>query len=221
MKELELNKNNSSNEFDDSLGKYLLDPLKFINDWNEELAPLGLKIDEVEFQRNNPTYYTLSQFFIENKFDNYSITKRFNPSIVEGVGINNLRIHNAVTIAMGNGSHLKFSPYKENGIEITRLYVPEFNQGHGNGATLMNFLFSNISECLGYYPEMMVECVGQVGFGDTLLVNPIAEEVKFFKKFGFKVCVAESSLPDYAKLEFDLNEMKKRVKQNEKRCLNP
>lgn len=195
-------------EFDDLFIEYTSNTREFFKERKKEAAAqFGYKLQKVEFHKNNQVYEILSKFITETKSDYLKIEDHLIRSYVEVNRGTTLKIHNSMTISMMNGSHLRFCPYRDGGIEITRVYVIEENQGKKNGTDLMNFLYESILNSLGNFPEMILECTGQVGEMDTLLINPISNQTRFFRKFGFRVCKSKSNSPYYAKMKFDFSKL--------------
>ena len=101
-----------------------------------------------------------------------------------------LKYHNCLTLYFLNGCHLRFSPH-EDGLEITRLYIPPQNQGQGFGSKLMNIFLDILEKTLPKLPPILVELTGSVGTGPNQLDLPISQQEKFFAGFGFTACRGE------------------------------
>ena len=116
----------------------------------------------------------------------FSIEESAMVTITEGVSGIRMRIHNCVTIWLTYGAHLRFASSDE-GLEITRLYVPPNNQGQGHGTTLMRFFLRLVDDVLTNHPPIVTEVTGAVGHGANLQLTPQDRQVAFFEKFEFKV----------------------------------
>ena len=194
--------------YDDVYGEFLKNKNKFIQEMKKSYNDVGLKVDTVDVIPNNDVYLTLSNHIMNNKFtegvktETYLINSR-----VQIHKKSNVKIRNSVTIGLANGSHLRFCPYKNNGIEISRVYVEEVYQNKGDGTLLMNLFFNSILICLKQFPVIILECTGQVGSGETLITNTIKNQTKFFRKFGFRVDKNDSKHPYYVKMVFDFKNL--------------
>lgn len=98
-----------------------------------------------------------------------------------------LRVHPNIRIEFGN-SYMTISPLGNDGIEIASIVV-NGERGNGMGTVMMlSFLgmvtspFFNID-----LNNIMLECVGSIGFGENALKSSISQQTKFFRKFGFRV----------------------------------
>jgi GNAT superfamily N-acetyltransferase len=118
-----------------------------------------------------------------------------------------LKIRNSVIIKLANGSYLRFCSHKDNGIDISSVYVMEENQNKGDGTLLMNFLLNSILTSLEQFPLIILECTGRSGYGNKLINSNIQSQIKFFRKFGFRVDRTNSNYPHYVKMVFDLKNL--------------
>lgn len=195
---------NSVATFDAVYQDYLKDKNVFKRKFKEMMKQQGLHVDTVEVIPNNSVYLKLYNYFFNEKFEeNFIIETYLINSRVQIHKEFELKIRNSITISLENGSHLRFCPYKDNGIEISRLYVEECNQNNGDGTLLMNFIFNTIFKVLKNFPEIVLECTGEVGYKQTLIINSIQNQTKFFRKFGFRVDKNVSKYPYYVKMVFD------------------
>ncbi len=203
-----MNNKNSIAIFDDVYEEFLKDKNKFIRDLKKSYNEVGLKVDSVEVIPNNDIYVTLSNYILNTKLaeevqvETYLINSR-----VQIHKKFNVKLRNSVTFRLANGSHLRFCPYNDYGIEISRVYVDEVNQNKGDGTFLMNLFFKSILESLKQFPAIILECTGEVGYGETLIINDIQNQTKFFRKFGFRVNQNESKYPYYVKMVFDFKKL--------------
>ena len=194
--------------YDDVYGEFLKNKNKFIREMKKSYNDVGLKVDTVDVIPNNDVYLTLSNYIMNTKLDEGIQNETY--LINSRVQIHkkfNVKIRNSVTIGLANGSHLRFCPYKNNGIEISRVYVKKANQNNGDGTLLMNLFFNSILTSLKQFPVIILECTGQVGFGETLIINNIQNQTKFFRKFGFRVDKNDSKHPYYVKMIFDFKNL--------------
>ena len=199
---------NSVATFEAVYEDYLKDKNVFKRKFKEMMKQQGLHVDTVEVIPDNSVYLKLYNYFFNEKFEENFIIETF--LINSRVQIHKkfeLKIRNSITIALENGSHLRFCPYQNNGIEISRLYVEECNQNNGDGTLLMNFIFNTIFKVLKNFPEIALECTGEVGYKETLIINSIQNQTKFFRKFGFRVDKNVSKYPYYVKMFFDFKNL--------------
>lgn len=199
---------NSVATFEAVYEDYLKDKNVFKRKFKEMMKQQGLHVDTVEVIPDNSVYLELYNYFFNEKFEENFIIESF--LINSRVQIHKkfeLKIRNSITIALENGSHLRFCPYQNNGIEISRLYVEECNQNNGDGTLLMNFLFNILLKVLKYFPVIVLECTGEVGYNETLIINSIQNQTKFFRKFGFRVDKNVSKYPYYVKMFFDFKNL--------------
>jgi hypothetical protein len=200
-----------NSNFEDLFSTFKSNPKKFIDEQNKAFKGHFPKIGGVEFHPNNCSYDLVNKSVKENYIkEEQKILEISETLIHSGVLTKDkfiLRIHNSTTISISNDSHLRFCPHGKNGLEISRVYVLETNQGKGDGTFLMNFLYKNILRSVGQFPEIMLECTGQVGSGENELINSITKQTKFFRRFGFRVSQSESKHPHYVKMKFDLTKL--------------
>ena len=156
-------------------------------------AELGINVRKIEKIEENDVFQALTSKLEEflNQFDLQAVisveTMEINSLVESRRDYYTLKQHPCTTLILPDGSHLRFSPDKNNGIEITRVYVNEENRGEGFGTTLMNTFISLCEYTFGYLPKMTLECTGAVGIGEGLQSTPIHNQIKFFGNFGFKV----------------------------------
>jgi hypothetical protein len=98
-----------------------------------------------------------------------------------------LRVHPLIKIEFGN-SHVTLCPFGDNGIEISSIVV-DGQRGNGMGSLMMLHTICLISDPFfnGGCDNIMLECVGSIGFGDNADKSSISQQTKFFRKFGFRV----------------------------------
>jgi hypothetical protein len=169
---------------------YQKDKKQFLNLYSEGT---NFKIKTAEFYDSDENFKIL-----ENSIDEYfkpegkyyfpgmTIEKEIMRSIVVNPDSAVLKIHDSITIFLPEGSHIRFSPYKEASIEITRVLVDHGRRGIGVGSFLMMMVMNFIGRTLGYTPKMHLECTGSVGL-DPLNTTTISLQTTFFRKHGFKV----------------------------------
>ena len=99
--------------------------------------------------------------------------------------------NNSCFIGIG-GNYMRFGT-RGKSIDITRVNVlPEFH-GKGIGTILMDTFL--LSLCLvirdiedkNTIPDIKLECIGNVGYGDTQQETSVESQIKFFQKFGFDI----------------------------------
>ena len=110
--------------------------------------------------------------------------------------------HPTITLVLPNhgNSTLRIAPNGSEGIEITRILVDEAHKGKNIGSFLMNTLFIFLIETLGYIPPIFLECTGKINNGIEWIENPIQNQTKFFRKFGFRVTVSKY-YPSYVRMD--------------------
>lgn len=78
-------------------------------------------------------------------------------------------------------------------IDISRVDVPIDKQGKGLGTALIDLFLDCLLKVIRdnvdtmEIPDIILECSGQVGFGETLKKTPRDKQVRFFQKFGFEI----------------------------------
>lgn len=98
-----------------------------------------------------------------------------------------LRVHPSIRIDFGN-CNLTICPFGDSGIEISSIIV-NGQRGNGMGSLMMLHILCLISDpffntdCT----DVMLECVGSIGFGENAQQSSISQQTKFFRKFGFRV----------------------------------
>ena len=70
---------------------------------------------------------------------------------------------------------------------------------------LMNLFLSLTLVSIERFPEIELECTGNLNVGSKVIMNPISSQTKFFRKFGFRVVKEESEYPEYVKMKFDFS----------------
>ena len=123
-------------------------------------------------------------------------------SLVEKNGKYFLYDHPTISLVLPNhgNSIIRIAPNGSEGIEITRILVDEAHKGKNIGSFLMNTLFIFLLETLGYIPPIFLECTGNISNGNEIINNPIQNQTKFFRKFGFRVTVFKY-YPDYVRMD--------------------
>jgi hypothetical protein len=98
-----------------------------------------------------------------------------------------LRIHPNIRIQFGN-SYMTLSPLGNDGIEISSIVV-NGPRGNGMGTVMMLSLLGMITDPFFNIDlnNIMLECVGSIGFGENAQKSSISQQTKFFRKFGFRV----------------------------------
>jgi hypothetical protein len=98
-----------------------------------------------------------------------------------------LRVHPNIRIQFGN-SYMTLSPLGNDGIEISSIVV-NGPRGNGMGTVMMLSLLGMITDPFFNIDlnNIMLECVGSIGFGENALQSSISQQTKFFRKFGFRV----------------------------------
>jgi len=98
-----------------------------------------------------------------------------------------LRVHPNIRIQFGN-SYMTISPLGNDGIEISSIVV-NGPRGNGMGTVMMLSLLGMITDPFFNIDlnNIMLECVGSIGFGENAQKSSISQQTKFFRKFGFRV----------------------------------
>jgi hypothetical protein len=65
----------------------------------------------------------------------------------------------------------------------------------------MNTLFLFIYETLGYISPVFLKCTGFINNGGEFIKNPIKNQTKFFRKFGFRVTY-NKLYPEYVRMDY-------------------
>lgn len=113
-----------------------------------------------------------------------------------------VRDHPTISLVLPNhgNSIIRIAPNGRDGIEITRILVDKTYKGKNIGSFLMNTLFLFLIETLGHIPPIFLECTGDIGNGNEWIKNPIQNQTKFFRKFGFRVTVSKY-YPSYVRMD--------------------
>lgn len=172
----------------------------------EEISKVsGVKIKTVQEIRNSILFDTLSNklsvLFNQSPFNKIlQFFEREINTIVETPKGGVLKMHNSLDIHFFDGSLIRFSPDKEDGLELTRIKLPEEIRGKGLGTDYMELFLSSIEEVLGYIPRIMLECTGAIGVNHNYEELSLDAQVWFFRKFGF--VIVEQNLRDgYVRME--------------------
>jgi hypothetical protein len=98
-----------------------------------------------------------------------------------------LRVHPLIKIEFGN-SYITLCPFGDNGIELSSIVV-NGERGNGMGSVMMIHMLCLISDPFfnSGCNDIMLECVGSIGFGENAQTSSISQQTKFFRKFGFRV----------------------------------
>ena len=174
----------------ESLGYYQKNKRQFLKLFSEGT---NFKIHSCEFYESEGAFKKLEEnidsYFASdggNYISGMTIEKEVMRSIVENPEKTILKIHDSLTIYLECGSHVRFSPYKNDSIEITRVMVRSNNRHKGIGSKLMSLVLKFIHDTLGFYPKMFLECTGSVGFHPENS-SSISSQTAFFRKHGFRV----------------------------------
>ena len=202
--------NNDINEilsYEELKGNYLKNPKKFKELLNNKPDFGFKKIGDINFVNSNENFDKLKNFCFNNGFsDNIAFYENPIHSGVEGSdGKILITIANSVTIFHEDGSLLRFLPSNGGGLTISRLFVIPKNQSKGYGTMLMNLFLTLTLVSIERFPEIELECTGLLNVGNKVIINPIASQTKFFRKFGFRVVKEESEYPEYVKMKFDFS----------------
>ena len=165
----------------------------------------GVKIKIVQEIQNSKLFNALSKeldfYFNQSPFNRILrfLETEMN-TIVETPKGGVLKMHNSLDIHFIDGSVIRFSPDKEDGLELTRIMIPEKNRGRGLGVDYMELVLSSIQEVLGFIPRMVLECTGAIGAVHNYEQLSLDAQIRFFQKFDF-VVVEHDFQVGYARLE--------------------
>lgn len=119
-----------------------------------------------------------------------------------------------VTISLRNDvGFLRFKS-RANSVDISRVWVRPDCHGQKQGTILMCALLyciQNILDKLDYFPKIVLECNGSVGFFENHQETPVELQIKFFEKFGFEVVRTD----DYYSTHMQLNKEKMMAYMNQ------
>ncbi len=118
-------------------------------------------------------------------------------SIVQSPLGNTLKIQESIDFYFNDGSLVRFSPYGEGELELTRILVRKDNRRKGVGLEILNLASIIFKNILGFEPRINLECTGAIGFGNSHDEIGLDAQVSFFKKGGYQVEVYCSN-PPYA-----------------------
>jgi hypothetical protein len=144
---------------------------------------------------------TLLDDLMTDKYKCHSSCEFFN-SYVDVGKKSIVRQHPTISIGLVHhkDSLIRIAPSENNGIEITRIIIGSSDRGKNLGSFLMNTLFLFLYETLGYIPPIFLECTGSINNGDDFISNPIQNQTKFFRKFGFRVTI-KKFYPEYVRMD--------------------
>jgi len=150
-------------------------------------AQTGMKVIDGELVLRNEVFTIIEDFIrrIPKADLKYTFEVDEIHTLVENKKGFYLKIQPHVTFYTKDGSLLRFSPYKEDGLEISRIQATKI--GSGIGTRLMTDFLKLIDALLGYVPMIFLECTGAVGWKETRVNYDISQQTRFFRKFGFRV----------------------------------
>jgi len=99
--------------------------------------------------------------------------------------------NNSTCIGFGP-AYLRFGS-RAKSIDISRVDVEVDYQGKGLGTVVMDMFMTSMyltirkMEDKSTIPDIILECSGSVGYGDTRKETPIHKQIRFFEKFGFEL----------------------------------
>jgi ribosomal protein S18 acetylase RimI-like enzyme len=113
-----------------------------------------------------------------------------------------IRKHSTIALVLPEHgfSIIRIAPHGKDGIEITRVVVNESFKEKGIGTFLVCTLYKFLMNTLGYLPPIFLECTGNISFGNRNIENPIQNQIKFFRKFGFRV-TENRYYPNYVRMD--------------------
>ncbi len=114
----------------------------------------------------------------------------------------NVKIHNCITIQFPCKSYVRISSYGTKSIEITNINVKDSSRNQGTGSMLMTTLFMFLKQTLGEFPNIVLECTGNLSVDGLEFKFPIQNQTRFFRKFGFRVC-DQKGYPEYVQMKLD------------------
>jgi hypothetical protein len=148
---------------------------------------LGKKVYDGEVVKRNDHFIKLEESvpFWRNEIPNLRIEVSQIFTLVEKQKGYYLKIQPYISLHLPDLSVIRFSPHKENALEISRIQSTQI--GSGNGTKLMEIFFCMVRGTLGHIPEIWLECTGSLGHNHTETNHGLSEQTKFFRKFGFRV----------------------------------
>ena len=111
-------------------------------------------------------------------------------------------------------------------IDVSRVDVPVEHQRKGLGKLLMEiFLQAYAITAVKNrdkvkVPDLILECCGSCGFGDTKKYTPVHQQVQFFSKFGFEVTRTQNNYVHMKMNEEKFVETIKKINQQLRAVLN-
>jgi hypothetical protein len=148
---------------------------------------LGKKVYDGEVVKKNEHYIKLEESvpFWRNEIPNLRIDVSQIFTLVEKQKGYYLKIQPYISLHLPDLSVIRFSPHMEDALEISRIQTPQIGIGHGT--MLMEMFFSIVRGTLDFVPMIWLECTGAVGINQTEQNYGIANQTRFFRKFGFRV----------------------------------
>ena len=194
---MKMKNENSLNEYKMALAN---DKKAFIKTYE---TAFKTKIARVEIIENNvifdklvaelPAFDTIMNTFtalpIESEYKEFL-------SLVQSKKGGLFKIHNTITFFLKDGSHIRFAPFMNNSIEISRVWVSPYAHRKGIGTLLMNLMFDFIDFADCKPNSYFLECTGAIGVGANAQSVGIEIQTMFFRKFGFRVQYGKE-YPDY------------------------
>jgi hypothetical protein len=148
---------------------------------------LGKKVYDGEVVKKNEHFIKLEESvpFWRDEVPNLRIDVSQIFTLVEKQKGYYLKIQPYISLHLPDLSVIRFSPHMEDALEISRIQTPQIGIGHGT--MLMEIFFSIVRDTLDFVPMIWLECTGSVGINQTEQNYGIANQTRFFRKFGFRV----------------------------------
>jgi len=152
----------------------------------------GVDIKIVQQIPNSKLFNTLSKelstYFQQQPFNRIlRFMERDMYTIVETPKGGVLKMHNSIDFLFPDGSVIRFSPDKKDGLELTRIKVATENRGIGLGRNIMELSLNSFEEVLGYVPRIVLECTGAIGVSHNYEELSLDAQIQFFQKFDFVI----------------------------------
>lgn len=175
--------------------QYLKNKFSFLSDLKKKYKDAGISVlpKNVYFEVSyiNDTFNNICENIdkIRNNFGYLGFPDDYidiDCRVVNSQVNEDVRIHPQIVFDFGGNGIVSLCPLGDNDIEISAVRV-DSEQGNGFGTLMMLMVMITLSEYQSNLNNIILECVGAIGYGSNRKVSTISQQTKFFRKFGFRV----------------------------------